>query len=68
MNEPKPHELNGDDDELLKVTAGTYSRQYLAWHTRTHGQLPPEIEETLVDATDRVLQEAARIRGERSSR
>lgn len=51
----KPHGLNGDDDELLELTAGTYSLNYLRWYAKEHGDVPPEIEATSVDVTDRVI-------------
>jgi hypothetical protein len=55
VTNPKPHELNSENDELLKMTAGTYSLDYLRWYAKEHGDVPPEIEATSVDVTDRVL-------------
>jgi hypothetical protein len=53
--DPKPHELNGDDDELLEMATDTYSLNYLRWYAKEHGGPPPEIEAACVDRTDRVL-------------
>lgn len=55
MTSLKPHEPNGDDDRLIDMEAGTYSLNYLRWYAKEHGDLPPEIEATMVDATDRII-------------
>lgn len=59
--DPDPHALNGDDDELIKLTAGTYSLAYLRRYALEHGGVPPEVEATTVDRTDRVMGLAAEI-------
>lgn len=61
MTDLKPHELNGDDDRLIDMEAGTYSLNYLRWYAKEHGDMPPEIEATMVDATDRVIEIARRV-------
>ena len=55
MTRPKPHELNSENDELLELTADTYSLDYLRWYIKEHGDVPPEIAATSVDVTDRIV-------------
>lgn len=50
------------ENEVFHLAAGDYTAEELRQYVKEHGQLPPEIEETLVDRTDKVLQEAAEIR------
>lgn len=59
-----PHALNGDNDQLIDMEAGIYSLNYLRRYVVQHGGMPPEIEATMIDGTEKLMRRVMEARAQ----